>query len=314
MAVFTEISQTDFTKILEIYDIGKFLSAEGIIEGVENTNYFLNTTQGKFIFTIYENRTDINDLPFFLNLMNQLNDMGFPCPIVIKNKKQNLTEIFKNKNYAIISLINGKSIKAPNINNIASSAQILANFHILTSKINNLSRENSLGLKFWIDTYNKVKNFAESKFPELKELTNQAFKLVTENYPTNLPKGIIHADFFPDNVMIDNNENISGVIDFYMACNDFFAYELAIMINAWCFEKDYSFNPEKEKIVLENYQTIRKLSSAEKNALPLLKVAGCLRFLVTRLHDNFLVSDNANVNKKPPEEYIEKLRFNLLQL
>jgi homoserine kinase type II len=246
-----------------------------------------------------------------MDLQKRLNDMGFLCPKPIASKNGNLINSHSRKNYTIVSFLNGKWSLDVGLSEIEQGAKALAEFHNLTEKINKegLSRDNSLGKKFWIDTYAKIRTQAEEKFTGLKEAANQGFSEM-EKIPDNLPKAIIHADFFPDNVLFEN-KNVSGVIDFYMACTDNTAYDLAIMLNSWCFEKDFSFNKKKAEKLLNTYNSIRKLQQNELESFRLLGIAGSIRFMCSRLHDYFIRDESAIVNVKDPVEYIEKLKFHL---
>lgn len=309
MAVFTKLSENDFNSILELYDIGDFNSAEGIAEGVENTNYKLNTSQATYILTVYERRVKAEDLPFFMSLQKKLNDATFPCPLPIANKKGEVIGKINGKNYTIVTFLKGKWSLDVGLEEIEQGARTLANFHNHTSSMKDLSRANSLGKKFWIETYAKIKDKAEERFPVLEQVVEKGFAAI-EKIPANLPKAIIHADFFPDNVLFENKK-VTGVIDFYMACNDNLAYDLAIMLNSWCFEKDNSFNPAKTKKLLETYSAIRPLTPLELENLPLMCIAGSIRFMCSRLHDYFIRDESAIVNIHDPVVYIERLKFHL---
>lgn len=311
MAVFTKLSDADFKSIIANYDIGNFVSAAGIAEGVENTNYKLSTSKDDYIFTVYEKRVRSEDLPFFIGLQKKLNESGFSCPMPVSSKDGKLINKFQDKNFTIVSFLNGKWPKSLGNNEIAEAGKALGKLHSISSKFSKdeLFRQNTMSRDFWIDTYSKVKADAEENFKGLAEAANKGFERVKE-WPSDLPKGIIHADFFPDNVLF-HNDKVSGVIDFYMACNDTLAYDLAITLNSWCFEKDNSFNATKAKILLKEYNDIRKLSEKELELLPLLCIGASLRFLSTRLYDYFNRKKDAVVNVKDPVEYLEKLKFHL---
>lgn len=307
MAVFTNLSLSEIFDILSDYNIGELIDYKGISEGVENSNFFLHTTKSKFILTIYENRTDIESLPFFLNLMNFLNENNFACPQIIKSNSNQVVGEVKGKKFAIISFFPGNTIREINDKNLAASAKKLAELHNINKNFTQ-ERKNTLGLDFWQETYNKVQNQAEQKYPELQALMPEVFEKL-KNWPNNLPKSVIHGDFFPDNVMIDPDDNITGVIDFYMACNDAMVYDLAIAINAWCFDEKHNFDYEKASLFVENYNNIRPLETQELEALPIILIGAATRFLVTRLYDYFTSPESADVKIKNPIEYIEKLKF-----
>jgi len=308
VAVFTKLNDNDFTSILRLYDIGELVSFEGISEGVENTNYKLTTSKNTYILTIYEKRVRAEDLPFFMSLMVELNRVSFPCPEPIVDKNGVIINKINDKNFTIVSFLNGKWPKAIGNDEVIEAGKILAQLH-KASRNFDLARENNMGSLFWLDTYSKVKDQAEEHFKDLKPAIEKGFELI-KKWPRQLPSGVIHGDFFPDNVLFNGNK-ISGVIDFYMACNDSFAYEIAIVLNAWCFEKNYEFNITKAKLFLSSYNDIRPLDKAELEFLPVLCVGASLRFLSTRLYDFFNRKKDALVNVKDPREYIEKLKFHL---
>jgi len=314
VAVFTKLQVSDFQQILTSYNIGEYINNSEISDGIENTNYILNTSTDRYIFTIYENRTNLNDLPYFLELKEYLSKNNFNCPVPIRDKNNNLFNYYNEKPYAIISFLEGKNIKEPSLDNISKAARKLAELHLCSQKENHLHRKNSLSIDFWKETYAKITKKNKQEFAGLKEAITQGFEIIDKNWPENLPVGIIHGDYFPDNVMLKENGEISGIIDFYMAANDILAYDLAIMINAWCFEKDFSFNREKLQNLLGNYNSIRSLSEAEYAALPILLVGASIRFLVTRLYDYFNQKKGVKVSVKDPREYLAKLRFHLNQL
>ncbi len=310
MAVFTKLSDSDFKAILSHYNIGDYKNSEGIAEGVENTNYKLETTKGNFILTVYEKRVKADDLPFFMNLQKKLNEIGFPCPMPIDNDEGKLISKIKDKNFTIVTFLKGKSPKTIGNDEVSEAGHILGFFHKLSSGFGrDIYRPNTMAKSFWIETYSKVKEKAESHFTDLKSATEKAFNLVNK-WPDELPKGVIHADFFPDNVLY-NQGKISGVIDFYMACNDLLSYDLAIALNSWCFEKDHAFNITKARLMLKAYNKTRKLSEEELENLPVLCIGASLRFLSTRLFDYFNQNQDALVKVKDPREYLEKLKFHL---
>lgn len=312
MAVFTKISDAQFNEILEGYDIGKFIKAEGISEGVENTNYKLHTDKNSYILTIYEKRVNIEDLPFFMQLQDLLFAKGFPCPAPIKDKEGKILNDLNDKKFAIVSMIKGAWPRTINNSHVGEAASALAKLHNASNDIasSGLHRKNKMDKEFWIETYNKVSKKAEEKYSDLANSVKEAVEKLETFWPKNIPFGIIHADYFPDNVLFKNGK-VSGVIDFYMACEDLYIYDLAIALNAWCFEKDHSFNITKAKIFLRSYNEIRELTDPELDSLPILCIGASMRFLSTRLYDEFNTDSNAEVNIKDPREYIEKLKFHL---
>jgi homoserine kinase type II len=312
MAVFTNLTELDINQILSGYEISSLISFEGIAEGVENTNYKIQTNQNSYILTIYEKRVDPNDLPFFIDLQKSLRDMGFACPKPIANKNNNFIGEIAGKKYTIVSFLSGKWKKELTVEDVSKAGEMLAKFHNITSNLpkEKFNRPNSMSIEFWRNTYNAVKIQAEEKFPKLKEAISDAYEIIDLSWPQNLPKAVIHADYFPDNVLFDNGE-VSGVIDFYMSCQDFLAYDLAIALNSWCFEPDFSFNLTKSKALLAAYNKVRKLTKDEIKNFRILCIGGSLRFLSSRAYDYFNRQQNAIVNVKDPAEYIAKLRFHL---
>lgn len=312
MAVFTNLTEVEIKDILSNYNIGSLVAFEGIAEGVENTNFKIQTNQNSYILTIYEKRVNPNDLPFFIDLQKSLSDMGFACPKPIADKNNNFIGEIVEKKYTIVSFLFGKWKKELTITDVTKAGEMLAKLHNITSHLTQekFSRGNAMSIEFWRNTYNPVKSSAEEKFPQLKDLVENAFQIIDSSWSQNLPKAVIHADYFPDNVLFDNDE-ISGVIDFYMSCQDFLAYDLAIALNAWCFEPDFSFNLSKSKALLVAYNKVRKLTNEEIKNFRILCVGGSLRFLSSRAYDYFNRPPNAIVNVKDPAEYIAKLEFHL---
>ena len=307
MAVYTNVSRNEVEHLLSSYDIGVLSDYSQIEQGVENSNFFLNTESNKYILTIYEKRVQREDIPFYLNFMEHLADHGFPCPLPIKNKLgENLSTIAK-KPCAIISFLNGKAKQ--NIYNchIEELGQYLANMHIASMNFN-MKLENNFSLQSWFELFDKVKSRADEIKPGLSKYIDQQLSFLSDNWPDNIPTGIIHGDLFPDNVFYDKDKLV-GIIDYYFACNDMLVYDLAICLNAWCFEAHNEFNVTKAKRLLRSYNKVREISEDELKALPVLASGAALRFLLTRLYDWFNHDDNAIVQPKKPLEYLEKLRF-----
>jgi len=307
MAVYTEISKDDLDSLLENYDISEINKFTGIKEGVENSNYLLENNHSKFILTIFEKRTNEDDLPFFFKLMNHLENSGIKCPQVIQDSSGKLYNYIKNKPVVLTSFLEGHSLKKINPKHCGELGENLARFHLSSDKLN-IKRENSLGIKQLNRLVTEVNSFKSDVPENLLETINNEYNYLKDKLPISLPSGIIHADLFPDNVFF-TNDKLSGIIDFYFACNDYFAYEIAICLNAWCFERNNEFNVSKAMLFLKKYNSIRKISIEELEALPTLARAAGLRFLLTRLYDKLNHNKEDLVSAKDPLEYYEKLKF-----
>lgn len=307
MAVYTEIPDTELIEYLTHYDIGELHSLKGIAEGVENSNYLLSTDKGLHILTLYEKRVNADDLPFFLGLMEHLykNDVDCPQPIALKSGEQLST--LAGRPSAIISYLDGNSVKRPTPDHCYQVGKALAKMHLAGDGFE-IARPNALTVKDWRPLYEMSGERAEEVASGLSKLIETELEYLEANWPKELPAGVIHADLFPDNVFFLKNQ-LSGLIDFYFACNDLLAYDIAICINAWCFEADHSFNVTKASAMLKGYNAVRALEPEEYKALPILCRGSALRFLLTRLYDWLNVPPGALVTPKNPSEYISKLRF-----
>jgi homoserine kinase type II len=322
MAVYTEIDDASLTALVAEYDIGTVVSCKGIAEGVENSNYMLATTKGAYIVTLYEKRTRSSDLPFFLALMDHLAARGIACPTPIHGRDGKSLRKACGRPAAIVSFLQGVWHRAPSAAHCAGLGKAMAEMHLASASFNQ-SRANDLSLDGWRrlaetcgDNADKVRQGLSQCIRE--ELT--ALALVWPGVagsggtgsrvgaPVLLPRGIVHADLFPDNVLF-LDDKLSGIIDFYFACEDFYAYELAIVLNAWCFEPDGEFNVTKARQLLRAYTRIRPLSGAELDFLPILARGAALRFLLTRLYDWLNQVPGAMVKPKNPLEYLGKLEF-----
>ena len=310
MAVYTKIEKEEINKILLNYKLGKLKRFEGIKEGIENTNYSIETEKGKYILTIYERRVKETDLPFFSNLMFELSKNGFNCPKPILNKDNNYISDFNSKKLMIVSFLDGKS--KSNLspfeckivgNQIAKLHQITKNFKFII--------KNDLSVRSWRSIFSQVKDKCNKIHPELPKLIEANLINIEKEWPKNLPSGIIHADLFSDNIFFKNNK-FSGFIDFYFSCNDFYAFEIAVCFNALCFDgvkQNLSFNVTKATKLMEGYNEVRKISKDEKIAIKVLSQGAALRFLLTRVFDYLNKVDDAVVKIKDPEEYLKRLEF-----
>jgi len=307
MAVYTEVSDEDLDVFVQCYDIGDVASYKGIAEGVENSNYILRTTQGTFILTLYEKRVDPDDLPFFLYLMEHLSEKGIPCPTVIHGTDGKALRTLSGRPAAIISFLEGMWPRRIRPVHCAGVGEALARLHLASADYSR-QRRNGLGRDDWRPLFEASKPRADEVKPGLAATLEQELDHLEQNWPEDLPVGVCHADLFPDNVFF-LGDRLSGLIDFYFACNDFFAYDLGICLNAWCFERDNSFNITKARHMLSAYTKVRPFSDDELTALPLLCRGSAMRFLLTRLYDWLHHPDGAFVQPKDPLEYLTKLKF-----
>lgn len=307
MAVYTSVDDTALTEFLAAYDVGALLSAKGIAEGVENTNYLVRTEAGTFILTLYEQRVEEADLPFFLGLMAHCAAHGLSTPRPVPQRDGALMGRLCGRPAALVTFLDGLACRRPEPWHCASVGRALADFHNVASSFL-LSRANALGLRAWAPLFAQSCHAADDVIPGLRSLVETELDALASDWPHALPHGIIHADLFPDNVFFIARE-VSGLIDFYFACNDAFAYDLAIVINAWCFEDDGSYNVTKARALTMGYETVRPLTSDERDALPVLCRGAALRFLLTRLHDWLRVPESAVLIPKSPRPYHQRLLF-----
>jgi homoserine kinase type II len=307
MAVYTDVAADELAEFLAAYDIGELLSYKGIAEGVENSNFLLHTTAGSFFLTLYEKRTKVDDLPFFLGLMAHLASHGITCPQPVKMRDGAMLGTLAGRPAAIIDFLEGVWPRKPNAAHCAGIGQALAKLHLAGHDFP-MSRANALSVSGWRPLFASAASRANEVQPGLREFLASELNYLEGRWPKDLPQGVIHADLFPDNALF-LGENLSGLIDFYFACNDILVYDVAICLNAWCFEADHSFNVTKARAFLSAYGRERKLSDSEQAALPLLARGAALRFLLTRLVDFLNVPAGALVQPKDPLEYVRKLRF-----
>jgi homoserine kinase type II len=307
MAVYTDVAAEELAEFLHGYDIGELLSYKGIAEGVENSNFLLHTTSGYFFLTLYEKRVALGDLPFFLGLMAHLARHGITCPQPVTTRKGEALGTLAGRPAAIIDFLEGVWPRKPNAAHCAAVGQALAELH-LAGRDFPITRVNALSVSGWRPLFDSASSRADTLQHGLRALLSEELDHLEKSWPKHLPDGVIHADLFPDNVLF-LGDKLSGLIDFYFACNDILAYDIAICMNAWCFETDHSFNVTKARAFLNAYGRERKLSDAEQDALPLLARGAALRILLTRLVDWFNVPPGALVRPKDPLEYVRKLRF-----
>lgn len=307
MAVYTDVTAEELADFLTPYGIGDLLSYKGIAEGVENSNYLIHTSVGSYILTLYEKRVAKNDLPFFLGLMGHLASHNITCPQPVLNKSGDALGMLAGRPAAIITFLEGMWPRRPNVAHCAGVGTALAKMHLAGADFK-MSRSNALSVNGWRPLFDQAADRANDVHHGLRALLSNELDHLEAHWPNDLPKGVIHADLFPDNVFF-LGDKLSGLIDFYFACNDMLAYDVAICLNAWCFEIDHSFNVTKARAFLNAYARERKLSAAEQDALPLLARGAAMRFLLTRLVDWLNVPPGALVKPKDPLEYVRKLRF-----
>ena len=307
MAVYTKISKRDIFFINKKFDIENLINFKGIKKGIENTNYLLKSKNNKFILTIFEKRVLKKDVPFFMELMDQLSDLKINCPKPFKNKDGKFLIKLKNKTACIVSFIKGKDKKNLNYKNCYDVGRAVALMHSSSKKIN-LYRNNSMGIKKLTPLINKI-NFKTGKYKNLEKFFKINYQDIKKNWPKKLPNGIIHGDLFIDNIFF-RNDKLSGIIDFYFAANDYFMYEIAICINALCFDKvkgKFKINKRKVKNFIKGYEHIKKITKIEKNALNILCRGAAMRYFLTRLYDYTNTPKTALIKIKDPREYYQKL-------
>jgi homoserine kinase type II len=307
MAVYTEVSDDDLVRFIEGYALGALLSCKGIAEGVENTNYLVRTEKGPFILTLYEKRVNPDELPFFLGLMEHLARNGLSCPTPVRDRHGVMLQELAGRPAALVTFLDGVWIRRPRVEHCAAVGKALAELH-LAGRGFAVRRENALGLAGWRPLYERFAARADEVFGGVGALIDGELAYLEANWPRGIPQGVIHADLFPDNVFFIG-DRLSGLIDFYFACNDALAYDLAVCLNAWCFESDNSFNLTKGMAMLRAYDAARPLEPAERAALPLLARGSALRFLLTRAYDWINTPEGALVKRKDPLEYVRRLRF-----
>ena len=307
MAVYTEVPDDEMAAFVARYGIGDLLSAKGIAEGVENSNYLLHTTQGFYILTLYEKRVNPDDLPFFLGLMQHLAARGLICPQPVSDSRGEMLGRLAGRPAAIVTFLDGLSVRRPTATHCQELGRGLALLHQAGADFG-MERVNVLSVPGWRPLAEQAGAAADTVSAGLAGRVAAEIAVHEASWPQGLPRGVIHADLFPNNVFFLKNR-LSGLIDFYFACTDAFAYDLAICLNSWCFEADASFNLTKGQALLAGYESVRPLEAAEVAALPALCRGSALRFLLTRLVDWLNVPEGAFVKPLDPLEYDRKLAF-----
>lgn len=307
MAVYTDVTTDDLARFLSAYDIGELLSYKGIAEGVENSNFLVHTSTGNYILTLYEKRVAEADLPFFIALMEHLATRGINCPQPVRNKQGSMLGRVAGRPAAIVTFLDGLWMRRPSAGHCAALGEALAQLHLAGADFA-MKRQNALSVESWRALFEHAGPRGDTVRPGLCNEIVAELDVLERSWPRGLPQGVIHADLFPDNVFF-LGDTLSGLIDFYFACTDTLAYDVAICLNAWCFEPDRSYNMTKGRALLKAYQKVRPLSAPECDALPALARGAAMRFLLTRLVDWLAVPDGALVKPKDPLEYYRKLRF-----
>jgi homoserine kinase type II len=310
MAVYTQVPDDELAAFIASYGLGRVLSCKGIAEGVENTNYLLHTDKGPYILTLYEKRVKAADLPFFLGLMDHLAANGITCPLPVHDAQGRTLGTLAGRPAALVTFLEGVWPRSPRVVHCAGVGEVLAKLH-LAGKGFTLTRRNALGLEGWAPLFHRFEQNADKIVPGLRRQIADELAHLATHWPKGLPQGVIHADLFQDNVFF-LGDRLSGVIDFYFACNDALVYDVAICLNAWCFSAEGQYDIEKGTALLANYQRVRPLSDGERAALPILARGSALRFLLTRAYDWINTPAGALVQRKDPLEYLRKLTFHQL--
>jgi homoserine kinase type II len=307
MAVYTEVTDQDLARFVARYGLGKLLSYKGIAEGVENTNYAVHTERGSYILTLYEKRVDPDDLPFFLGLMDHLAANGLSCPVPVRDPTGRMLGELAGRPAALVTFLEGVWPRRPTVANCEAVGIALARLHLASHGFE-IKRKNGLGLANWRPLFDQFAAQADAIAPALRQTISAELDHLEGLWPRHLPDGVIHADLFQDNVFFLGDQ-LSGLIDFYFACNDALAYDVAVCLNAWCFDSSHAYDRAKGAALLAGYQSVRRLEPRELEALPLLARGAALRFLLTRAYDWINTPPGALVQRKDPLEYLVKLRF-----
>jgi len=308
MAVYTKISAKDISALSNKFNIGRIVKFQGIKQGIENTNYLLKTNKRKYILTIFEKRVQKKDLPFFMRLMDKLNHQKINCPKPLKNKNGKYLVQIKKKTACVVTFLNGKDKQNLNVKNCYEIGKNIGKFHKVSSK-SKLYRKNSMSINNFDSLLKNINFKSKTITSNLKNVLENNLKEIKKTWPINLPHGIIHGDLFIDNIFFNKNK-FAGFIDFYFSCKDYLMYEIAICINALCFDKKknkFILNNLKTKNLIKGYESVRKISRNEKNSLNILCRGAALRYLLTRIYDYFNTPKTALIKIKNPKEYFQKL-------
>ncbi len=307
MAVYTDITDSELEQLLAGYELGRALSLKGVAEGIENSNFILETERGRFVLTIYERRVNATELPYFIDLMQHLAEHGFPCPTPVADRKGQALAQVRGKPAAIVTFLTGLSVRRPTAGHCEEAGAGMAQLHLAARDFTG-RRANSLSLPAWAPMFAEHIDAAARLEPGLDTRIAADLDALAAEWPSDLPSGLIHADLFPDNVFF-NRGRFAGAIDFYFACDDALAYDLGIGLNAWCFDAEHSFLPDHARAMIEGYDAVRPLTQPERDALPTLARGSALRFFLTRLIDWERGSEGALVTPKNPMDYVRRLDF-----
>lgn len=307
MAVYTTVDDTELSAFLTAYDIGDVLSFAGIAEGVENSNFLLRTTKASYILTLYEKRVDANDLPFFIELMTHLAAAGMSCPVPVEATDGRILHDIAGRNCAVFSFLDGTFSRFPNRTKCSALGASLAELHVKARGVSRY-RANALGSTSWRPLLSSIGEDANILAKGMYDTINGLLEQILQSWPNDLPRGVIHADLFPNNALFVGDK-LTGLIDFYFACEEILAYDVGICLNSWCFEADGSFNMTKSRALIQGYDSVRPLSDEEKKAIPVLASGSAMRFFLTRLYDWIHTPKNALVSPKNPMEYWDILKF-----
>lgn len=312
MAVFTPVSEDHARALLSRYALGGLVSLTPIAQGVENSNFHLLTTGGRYILTLFEGRTDVSSLPFFFDLTRHLQARGVNCPVAVADTSGGIIQQVAGKPAAIITFLTGRGVESSEItvDRCAEVGRLLAQLHLAAGDFTG-QRANTVSLAAWGAAVEVCRAGADTVVSGLAEIVDEEMQFLTRAWPgfQSLPRGVIHADLFPDNVFVDDVGAVCGVIDFYFACNDVLIYDLGIVINAWCFDAGHVFVPARARAMMDAYRAVRSLSNAEESAMNVALRAACVRFLTSRLHDWLFSPVGALVTPKDPREYLKKLQY-----
>jgi len=311
MAVYTHLAAEDLAQLIAQYNVGDLVSAKGIAEGVSNSNWLIETTGGpdgatRFILTMYERRIDISELPFFLGLLDHLAAKGCPVPRTIHDRDRAASRLINGKAVALIEFLPGVSVDHPTTGQARNVGAVLARMHSDALDFGQ-SRANNLGPSASAAVLEKCRADALATIdPRLPDMIGEA-QSIAANWPTGLPQSVIHSDLFPDNVLM-RGDDVSALIDFYFACNDAMAYDLAITHTAWSFtDHGRSYRAEIGQAVMAGYESVRPLEPAERAALPLLAEGACMRFIASRAEDWLSTPADALVTRKDPMDFVRRL-------
>ena len=308
MAVYTALGTEELAELIAAYDVGELVSAKGIAEGVSNSNWMIDTTRGRYILTMYERRIDLDELPFFLDLLDHLSAADCPVPRTIHDSTGASARTIRGKTVALIEYLAGTSPSRPTPDQAHSVGAALAQVHLAGRQFGR-DRTNRLGPAANAGTLRTIGGEALARIdPAMRDLPARATALA-EAWPANLPRSVIHSDLFPDNVLM-RGDAVTGLIDFYFACTDAMAYDLAVTHAAWSFEsEDAGFVAPVGRALVSGYESVRPLSAEEFAALPLLAEGACLRFAASRAEDWISTPDDALVTRKDPMEFVQRWNF-----